>query len=260
MKYLFGDTDLAAKRLAALDEAFGTSSRRFVSSEAGDAPSLAVDLGCGPGHTTRMLAHAWRARCAVGLDRSEHFVALADQTPAPGVSFCAHDVTNVPLPTGPCDLMYCRFLLTHLGRPEERLAAWATQLRPGGRLLAEEVESVRTRNSVFAVYIDIVAAMLDARGATLYIGRELDGLGDSGLLRRRASEVVDVGLSRPRAANLFAMNIGTWKHDDFVRTNYPAGLIDELEQDLYALSQMVTERVDIVWGMRQMAFERESER
>jgi len=260
MKYLFGDTDLAAKRLAALDETFGTSSRRFVSRHAGDAPALGVDLGCGPGHTTHMLADAARTRRAVGLDRSEHFVALARETPAPGVSFCAHDVTELPLPAAPCDLMYCRFLLSHLGRPAERLGGWATQLRPGGRLLMEEVESIRTRNSVFAVYVDIVAAMLHAQGGALYVGRTLDALGDEVPLRRLSSDVADVALSRPRAARLFALNIGEWKHNEFIRANYPAALIDELERDLHALADAITDRVDIAWGVRQLAYEREDGR
>lgn len=60
------------------------------------------------------------------------------------------------------------------------------------------------------------------------------------------------------AARLFAMNIGSWKHNEFVRAKYPPGLIDELEQDLCALARAATERVDIVWGLRQIAYQREN--
>ena len=256
MKYLFGDTDLATQRLGALDEAFSPTSERFVRGAAGDAPGLAIDLGCGPGHTTHMLARAAGGQRTVGLDHSEHFVELAEQSRTEGVSFARHDITEMPLPVGPADLMYCRFLLTHMNEPTRLLADWATQLRPGGRLLAEEIESVRTRNSVFAFYVDTVAAMLKAQGQQLYIGRALHLLTEPEGLHRRKSEVARVALTRPQAARLFHMNIQIWRHTEFIQTHYPSDMIDELVRDLAALTRANTERTDIVWTMRQIVYER----
>ena len=215
-----------------------------------------LDLGCGPGHTTRMLARAAGGQRTVGLDHSEHFVELAEQSRTEGVSFARHDITEMPLPTGPADLMYCRFLLTHMNEPTRLLADWATQLRPGGRLLAEEIESVRTRNSVFAFYVDTVAAMLKAQGQQLYIGRALHLLTEPEGLRRRKSEVAQVALTRPQAARLFHMNIQIWRHTEFIYTHYPSDMIDELIRDLDALTRANTERTDIVWTMRQIVYER----
>ena len=48
-KYLFGDTDLAARRLKVLAEVFAASSETFISEAADCNPRLVVDLGCGPG-------------------------------------------------------------------------------------------------------------------------------------------------------------------------------------------------------------------
>ena len=256
MKYLFGDTDLATRRLKALADAFGKSSERFVRRAVHTAPALAVDLGCGPGHTTHMLARAAGGRRTVGLDRSDHFVDLAEQSAGPGVTFDRHDITDVPLPTGPADLLYCRFLLTHIHEPGELLADWAGQLHVGGLILVEEVEAVCTRNSVFAFYIDTVAAMLKAQDCELYVGRVIDGLDGPDLLRRRASDVTDVALTRPQAARLFHMNIQTWRRTEFITMNYPAEMIDELACDLEALTRASTERLDITWKMRQIVFER----
>ena len=55
--YTFGDTDVAATRLRLLHESFGPGSVAFLSDVATpDAGArVAVDLGCGPGRTTRML-------------------------------------------------------------------------------------------------------------------------------------------------------------------------------------------------------------
>ena len=256
MKYLFGDTDLATKRLGALDEAFGPTSEKFVRGAVGDAPGVAIDLGCGPGHTTCMLARAAGGRRTLGLDHSAHFIELAAEARADGLSFRQHDITRMPLPMAPADVIYCRFLLTHMNEPTRLLADWATQLRPGGRLLAEEVEAVRTRNSVFAFYVDTVAAMLRAQGHELYIGRALHLLTEPDGLRRRNSDVVQVGLTRPQAARLFHMNIQVWRHTEFIQTHYPTDMIDELVRDLDALTRANTERTDIVWTMRQIVYER----
>jgi hypothetical protein len=53
--YAFGDSVPAARRLALVAEAFEPSSRAFLERFAGATPALAVDLGCGPGHTILLL-------------------------------------------------------------------------------------------------------------------------------------------------------------------------------------------------------------
>ena len=58
-KYLFGDTELATRRLGVLAEAFGGSSRAFITAAAGDERSLAVDLAATPTHERGI---QWRLR------------------------------------------------------------------------------------------------------------------------------------------------------------------------------------------------------
>ena len=53
--YAFRDSAAAARRLAMVAAAFEPSSRAFLERFAGGTPGLAVDLGCGPGHTTLLL-------------------------------------------------------------------------------------------------------------------------------------------------------------------------------------------------------------
>ena len=78
--YAFRDGDAAAARLAMVARLFDPSSRAFVARalSASAAPvRLAVDLGCGPGNTTALLAEVSGAARTVGLDESEHFLAEA---------------------------------------------------------------------------------------------------------------------------------------------------------------------------------------
>ena len=93
MRYLLGDTYLAARRLKVLAEVYKESTRSFVLESVDDDPHLLVDLGCGPGHTTHFLADILRCDRAVGLDNSEHFIELARKTETDLISFRLHDVT-----------------------------------------------------------------------------------------------------------------------------------------------------------------------
>jgi len=54
--YLFGDTDVAARRFQVLAEVFADSTRPFLQQAVTGSRHLAVDLGCGPGFTTHLLS------------------------------------------------------------------------------------------------------------------------------------------------------------------------------------------------------------
>ena len=144
MSYLFGDTDLAARRLEVLARVFREPTRAFLRDAVSTAPAVAVDLGCGPGFTTRLLAETLACRQTVGLDSSQFFIDHASSITIPAVSFELHDVTALPLPVDPIDLLYSRFLLTHLPHPSELVTRWIGELRPGGLLLLEEPEWIET--------------------------------------------------------------------------------------------------------------------
>lgn len=255
MEYLFGDTDVAARRLKVLAEVYAESSRAFLLEAVNGAPNFVIDLGCGPGYTTHFLADALGCGHAAGLDSSGHFISVARKTETGRVSFHLHDVTSVPFLVGPGDLLYCRLLLTHLREYEALLVRWATQLQPGGLLLIEEVKSIQTENSVFASYIKIVEALLKHQGNSLYAGKSLDRLKDTPILSRRASRVKRLPVENNRAAAMFSLNIRSWKEHPFVRSNYPCAVIDRLVRALDQMAQEPTGATDIEWGMRQMVYE-----
>ena len=256
-KYLFGDTDLAAERLEVLAGVFAASSKVFLTNADTSPPRLAVDLGCGPGYTTFMLADTLKCAQTVGLDNSEHFVGLASKTATDNISFRVHDVTAVPFPVAPSDLIYTRFLLTHQSEPERLIAKWATQLCPGGRVLLEEVDSINIKVAVFAEYIEIVKAMLADSGHDLYVGPRLDATPAPDGFVRRSSQVARVAVTNDLAAKMFSMNIQTWKHNAFVQQNYSPASIRKLEQNLTDLAKKPTNETGIEWRLRQLVYEQE---
>lgn len=256
MSYLFGDSDRAAQRLRVLADVFATSSRPFLQGMTETPPQLALDLGCGPGYSTRLLADATQCARAIGLDNSERFITLAGRSATEHLSFIRHDVTRVPFPTGASDLIYCRMLLTHLRDPQSLIERWATQLRPGGLLLIEEVEWIRTDQPSLRAYLEILGALLEQQGSRLYIGAQLDAMQPGGGLSRRMSWVSILPVSTAQAATMFSLNIVSWKDQPFIQQHYGANFIKQLEDALQKLAKTSTSRGEVRWGVRQLAYER----
>jgi SAM-dependent methyltransferase len=220
------------------------------------ARDLAVDLGCGPGHTTALLSEALRCRRTVGLDVSTDFIDLAGRLASDCISFCVHDVTQVPFPAGPADLLYGRLLLTHLRDPMRVVARWATQLAPGGLLMLEEVESIATNSPPLERYLEILDRVLRSQSNQLYIGPELQRAASPSSLARRSSAAFEFPVFPSDAAAMFAMNLRTWRDHDFVRENVEDREIEQLGRDLEALRVHAPTGAGIVWKLRQLIYER----
>lgn len=256
--YLFGDGHLAARRLELLARVFEESTRAFLLKAANrGARDLAVDLGCGLGLTTRLIAETLQFHHVAGLDTSENFVKLARLRGSIRVSFEIHDITKIPFPSGPADLIFCRFLLTHLEQPETIVARWATQLNPGGLMMIEEVQSIRTSHPVFGSYLHIVEAMLASRANRLYVGATVKALDSPGGLKFSLNETRTVPVSNSDAARMFVLNMNAWKDSEFVRANYKRESILKLEAALVTIVHQDSSARDIEWEMRQASFRRE---
>jgi SAM-dependent methyltransferase len=235
--YLFRDNETAAKRLEIVSELFDPPSRSFIESCGPYRPELALDLGCGPGHTTRLLAEALRPLRTIGLDLSARFLERARYDVPPGVEFQEHDVSE-PLPGA--DVVYSRFLLPHVTDPLPLVASWVASLKPGGRMLLDEVEWIETQDDLFRRYLGIVRNRLRARGQKLEVGRDLSGARPEGA-RIASSRLVRLAPDPARVAQMFSANARAW------RDEAPPGLDRELVEG---------EREPIVWGLRQIAYER----
>jgi trans-aconitate 2-methyltransferase len=269
-EYLFKETAAAARRLGMVAGIFEAPSRDFlVAAKPAHDLGLAVDLGCGPGHTTGLLAETLRPRRTVGIDRAHNFLELAREAAtgtaaATGtvesaengaVEFVAHDVTETPFPVGPADLLYCRFLLTHLTGHAELLAAWATQLNPGGRVLLDEVEWIQPGEESLERYLAALGKVLDHQGHRLEIGPVLDDLPVPDGLRRLASDVRTTQPPAARAAEMFRLNLTVWGAGEAARSLVGQAELDRIAAGLDALAHGEVQG-EITWGLRQIVYER----
>jgi SAM-dependent methyltransferase len=260
MSYAFGDSALAAERLALVAQVFEEPSRAFWSRFAPRTPALALDLGCGPGHTTRALARWVDATETAGVDASLEFLGAAERTAVRGVRFLRHDVTVVPFPVPPANLVVCRFLLSHLREPTRILASWAALLAPGGRLLVEEVESISSDCPVFRRYLALVAATLEDQGQALYVGPTLDRAGTPAGLERLASRVAPHLVTTVDAARMFGMNLPALARNPIAHSREGERGLEELARELHALARTPSARFENRWGLRQLAFQRAADK
>jgi trans-aconitate 2-methyltransferase len=259
-KYAFGDTDIAARRLELLAHVFEHSTRAFLrealATRLGLAQNLAIDLGCGPGFTTHLIAETLGFGRVVGLETSQRFIELARATASARISFELHDVCCVPFPTGTADMIFCRFLVTHLADPADALAKWATQLNHGGLLMLEEVERINTAHPVLSAYVGIVEAMLQSQSNTLYAGTFIAEPDRTQGLQNVSSEVRRVAVINSDAAGLFRLNLQVWKERAFIRETYSEKTIRDLDSALEAIARQRGRESDIEWRMRQVIFRR----
>jgi SAM-dependent methyltransferase len=256
LRYAFGDSEIAAARLEMVARVFEPATRALLREADPAERNLAIDLGCGPGHTTALLAEVLRCRHTVGLDFSAEFIERARRFASDSVAFYVHDVTVVPFPVGLADLLYCRFLLTHLRDPARVVARWAEQLVSGGVLAVEEVESITTNSPALKRYLEILDQMLRSQSNQLYIGSELEGARVSRSLAKWKSGILEFPVFPADAAAMFALNLRTWRDHPFVREHVEEQEIERLERDLDAVRSHAPTGVGIVWKLRHLVYRR----
>src|SRR5215831_18110194 len=186
--YSFGDNRLAALRLELLAAAFAPSSRRFLQGTKPDTVELALDLGSGIGATTALVRDVTNSPRVAGYERSGNFLAIARRH-HPDLTFREVDVLSAAYPDREADLIYCRFLLTHIHRPADVLTTSVQHLRSGGRLLIEETAALFSPVPALSRYYDLVEQLQTHHGQETLIGKRLGALA-AGLSGARTTSVL----------------------------------------------------------------------
>jgi trans-aconitate 2-methyltransferase len=249
--YTFGDGDLAAQRLGLVAAAFEEPTRRLLKSVVASPPRVALDLGCGPGYTTRLVADTTGAARVIGIDMSAAFIDLAR---AARHARCEFEIRDVLAELGhpDADLVFCRLLLAHLPDPPLVVAGWASQLGAGALIVLDEVESMDAPAPALEQYESLVVELVESRGALMYAGPVLGAMPDRGW-RRAHDAVVTWPVPVRDAAAMYRMNLATWRHDPVVRARHDDAELDAVD----ALLAVLTAEGDgvVTWQLRQMALE-----
>lgn len=256
-RYTFGDTNEATERLRRLAELYEPETRELLQRGDVRTPPLAIDLGCGPGWSTRLLQETLNPRRTIGFDISERYVAEARRLQNSNLEFQVHDITRAPFPVAAPNVLFCRFLLTHLSALDEVLKTWATISAPRSLLFVHETESLNTDHPILRRYYELVAQLQHRYGQTLLVGSLVEGcLKESGW---RVVESRRLDLQKPisKMAQLHLPNLRTWRHDDYARRAFDDEEIDLLETSLREIAEGSLNEPTVINGARQIIAQRQ---
>lgn len=169
-------------RLTLLTRIFAGSTGKLLDAAGIPAGAHCLDAGCGGGDVARELARrAGPGGKVVGIDIDKDKLAIAIREAAAeglAIEYRNADVAT-PLPE-PYDVVYMRFLLSHLRDPAAIVANAREALRPGGMVIVEDVDFSghfsHPESSALARYIEVYSAVVRGRGGDSDMGRRLPGL------------------------------------------------------------------------------------
>ncbi|GAA5145678.1 methyltransferase domain-containing protein [Nocardioides marinquilinus] len=132
-----------------------------------DGPADVVDLGCGPGNLTALLAQRWPGAAVTGVDSSPEMVEAARGLGLDGVRFEVADLRDwLAGPTGRVDVLVSNATLQWVPGHLDLLPALVDAVRPGGRLafqvpgnFDEPSHTIRTELAARAPYAEHTAGV-----------------------------------------------------------------------------------------------------
>ena len=224
-RYVLATGDEAAYRLRIVNEVHGADTEAFLK-RAGIRRGLRVaDIGCGVGVVSAWIAEQIGPEGElIGLDISAAQVEKARSTAEErGIlhsRFETASADSTGLPPDSFDLVFCRFVLMHMERPENAVGEMRRILKPGGVLAVEDGDFTspwcHPPLPAFDRVFELYRALGDERGQRFTIGRELYRL------------VLDAGFREPEVTlSQPVFNTGDAKRlPEWTLTECAAALID----------------------------------
>jgi trans-aconitate 2-methyltransferase len=254
--YTFGDNDLASARLRRLAELYEPETRELLQDSSIRTPHLADDLGCGPGWSTRLPQEVLNPDRTVGLDASKHYIAEARRNHNADLQFEVHDIALSPFPITSPNVLFCRFLLTHLRSLGQVLTTWGSIAAPDAILLIHETETLETDHPMLRRYYELVGRLQRHYGQTLLVGAVLDGFCASSGWRVVESRRRILTKSASEMAELHLANLRTWRHDEYACRAFAQSEIDSLEASLGQIANRLENAGVVVNVARQIIAQR----
>jgi trans-aconitate 2-methyltransferase len=208
VKYTFGDSPIASERLRIVAEVMEPPMRALLDRVDAGGIRRIVDLGCGPGHTTALLAAWFAGADVVGIDRSAAFLAETSVN-ARRCRFARGDIRALPVAPSSIDLVYARYLLSHRADVEACINHWSALLARGGYLVLEEPESIRSTDPDFEEYEAVSSALVRSADGVFYAGPEIAAVQPPGVTRVY-DEATALDISAGQAAAMFWRNAMAW--------------------------------------------------
>jgi ubiquinone/menaquinone biosynthesis C-methylase UbiE len=172
------------ERLRLLAEVMGSATRALFDEVTIPVGSSCLDLGCGAGDVTFELARTVGPQGrVVGIDLDQTLLDLARrEAEARNLSNVVFETRDVAAwkPDELFDVVYARFLLTHLPEPGSLIATVRQFLRPGGVFIVEDIDFrghfAEPDCQALARSVELYTKVVHSRGADPNIGPRLPAL------------------------------------------------------------------------------------
>jgi SAM-dependent methyltransferase len=176
------ETDLALEvdRLELQAELAWPQERRLLAGLGISADATVLEVGCGPGSVLRRLATLVPRGRVIGVEPDGELAAAA-RVAIPGAEILAGSAERLPLADDAVDVAVIRLVLQHLADPVAAVRELARVVRPGGLVVAIEVDgglwglAEPSFAAAGAVQAKVWAGQAD-RGGDRMIGRRLHRL------------------------------------------------------------------------------------
>jgi SAM-dependent methyltransferase len=222
-----------------------------------------LDVGCGGGDMTAVLARrVGPSGRVLGVDLDAEKLDLARREAAElglhNVEFQLADL-RAWQPPSPFDVVYIRFVLTHLPDPAAATQTIFRWLHPGGLVIVEDIDYhgcfVWPEREAFRRYCELYCDVVRRRGGDAYIGRRLPEL-----LLEAGFQDVGVSLNQPASLDDSAKRIHVMTLENIADALIQSSVAsrEEVEHLLQELETIAADRTVVAaiprivqtWGRR----------
>ncbi len=203
MEYAIAGGVAGKERLDLLHRVHGPFTCALLDSIGIEHGGRCLDAGCGGGHVSRELAaRAGDTGAVVGIDLDEVVLDLARS------DALAAGITNVEFRIGDArdldaagfDVVFARFLLSHVGDAASVVSALVRAMRPGGVIVLEDTDisgvMCHPPSVAFDRFVQLYSETIRRRGGNADLGRMLPGL-----LTGAGLDDVGVSIAQPVATD-----------------------------------------------------------
>ena len=199
-RYVISGGKDGKERLKLLSQVMAPTTSQLLKTAGIGEGMTCLDVGCGGGFVTRLLADFVGPRGkVVGTDMDNVILALAredvEAERLENVEF-RHADASVCQDEAAYDLVYARFLLTHLSEPEKCLDTMLKACKPGGLIVIEDIDFTGNfcypRFPAYERYTELYQEVVRRRGGDPNIGHKLPGM-----LRKAGVQDVRVSVAQP---------------------------------------------------------------
>jgi SAM-dependent methyltransferase len=197
--YILSSGEAGAARLAVLGRVLQPTTEAFLARAGLRVGMRSLDLGCGGGDVTRLIADVIGDGEVVGIDSDPLVIAIAAGYPlAAGIRrpprFLVGTAEDLP-ELGEFDFVYARFLLTHVNDPHQVLRLLVSRCRPGATIAIEDIDFsahvCEPPSWAFDRFVELYQQTALAHGADPCIGPKLpDLLASAGLVDVESTALV----------------------------------------------------------------------